>query len=48
MTPTSLDEIELRGAPLPEVRRRFRRPAVIPWAFISGVWGVQGLPPPGH
>jgi uncharacterized protein (DUF362 family) len=46
MTPTSLDAIEVRGAPLADVQRRFKRPAVIPWTAVSGVWGVQELGSP--
>lgn len=46
MTPTALADIETRGAPLAEVRRRFRRPDVVPWTAISGAWGVQELTEP--
>lgn len=46
MTPTTLADIEIRGAPLAEVRRRFRRPAVVPWSAIGGVWGVEELTEP--
>ena len=43
MVPTTLDDIEIRGARLPEVRRSFKRPAITPWSAIGGVWGVQEL-----
>lgn len=43
MTPRSLDDIEIRGAALQEVRRPFKRPMVVPWTAISGMWGVQEL-----
>lgn len=46
MTPTALTDIEIRGAPLDRVRRRFRRPAVVPWSAIGGVWGVEELTEP--
>lgn len=35
MTPTTLDDIEVRGEKLAEVRRQFQRPMVIPWAAMS-------------
>lgn len=41
MTPTTLDDIEIRGTPLNEVRREFKRPAVLPWTDINTVWGVE-------
>jgi len=43
MTPTSLDEIEIRGEPLASVRRPFKRPNVIPWSSINTVWGVKEM-----
>jgi uncharacterized protein (DUF362 family) len=44
MQPDSLDEIEIRGAELASVRRRFARPPVIAWNDIRSSWGVQELP----
>jgi uncharacterized protein (DUF362 family) len=35
MTPTSLNEIEIRGTKLDDVRRNFLRPTVYPWDAIS-------------
>ncbi|MEJ2218207.1 MAG: DUF362 domain-containing protein [Gemmatimonadota bacterium] len=46
MTPTRLEDIEVRGAPLEQVRRRFKRPQVIPWSAIANIWGVQELKSP--
>jgi hypothetical protein len=43
MTPTSLDEIEIRGAAPADVRRPFRKPNVIPWTSINEVWGVKEM-----
>ena len=43
MTPASLDEIEIRGAPLDDVRRPFKKPNVVPWTSINTVWGVKEL-----
>jgi uncharacterized protein (DUF362 family) len=36
MTPVSLDQIEIRGEKVNDVRQNFLRPAVIPWAAMSG------------
>jgi len=35
MTPTGLNEIEIRGTELNAVRRNFLRPTVYPWDAIS-------------
>jgi uncharacterized protein (DUF362 family) len=43
MTPTSLDEIEIRGEALASVRRPFKKPNVIPWTSINKVWGVKEM-----
>jgi uncharacterized protein (DUF362 family) len=43
MTPTSLDEIEIRGEAPASVRRPFKRPNVIPWTSINKVWGVKEM-----
>ncbi len=43
MRPATLDDIEIRGAPLRDVRRALKRPAVVPWSAIGNVWGVQEL-----
>jgi len=36
MTPVCLDEIEVRGVRVSDVRKNFLRPRVIPWSAISG------------
>jgi len=43
MTPTSLDQIEIRGESLASVRRPFKKPNVIPWTSINEVWGVKEM-----
>jgi len=43
MKPTVLDEIEIRGEKLDNVRRKFIRPNVLPWNSISKFWGVQEI-----
>jgi len=43
MTPTTLDEIEIRGERPGAVRRSFQRPNLIPWTAINQFWGVQEL-----
>jgi uncharacterized protein (DUF362 family) len=43
MTPTSLDEIEVRGVAPASVRRPFRKPNVISWTSINEVWGVKEM-----
>ncbi len=46
MSPTTLDDIEVRGARLTEVRRAFKRPNIVPWSAIGNVWAVQELTQP--
>lgn len=41
--PDSMNEIEVRGEKIEDVRRNFRRPNVIPWASISPFWGNQEI-----
>ena len=36
MTPTSLNEIEIRGGKLNDVRQNFMRPTIYPWDAIRG------------
>jgi uncharacterized protein (DUF362 family) len=43
MTPTTLDEIEIRGEPVSSVRRAFKKPNVVPWTSINKIWGVKEL-----
>lgn len=44
MPPQSLDEIDVRGEEVSNVRRRFVRPQLQAWNDIRYVWGVQELP----
>jgi hypothetical protein len=46
MALTRLEDIEVRGAPVEVVRRRFKRPNIIPWSAIAHTWGVQELKSP--
>ena len=41
--PASVDDVEIRGAALDAVRRRFRKPHVVPWESINKLWGVQEI-----
>jgi len=43
MTPTRLDEIEVRGEKLDAVRRKFARPQVFPWAAIRNFWAAKEI-----
>ncbi len=43
MTPRTLADIEVRGAPIASVRRPFKRPTVVPWTAINRWWGVEEL-----
>jgi uncharacterized protein (DUF362 family) len=43
MTPTSLEEIEVRGEPLARARRPFAKPRVMPWSAIRGVWATKEM-----
>ena len=43
MTPTTLDEIEIRGEPLANVTRAFKKPNVVPWTAINKFWGVKEM-----
>ncbi|KPK80398.1 MAG: hypothetical protein AMS25_09150 [Gemmatimonas sp. SM23_52] len=43
MTPTSIDEIEIRGARLTEVRRALQKPNIVSWTDINQVWGVKEM-----
>jgi uncharacterized protein (DUF362 family) len=44
MQPQSLDEIEVRGEKVSDVRRRFVRPQLYAWNDIRSVWGVREMP----
>jgi uncharacterized protein (DUF362 family) len=43
MSPSSLDEIEVRGAPIADVARPFARPRLYTWNEIRSVWGARQL-----
>ncbi len=43
MTPTSLDEIEVRGVPIEQARRPFKKPQLVLWKNIRGVWGNKEI-----
>jgi uncharacterized protein (DUF362 family) len=43
MKPTNLEEIEVRGQKIGDVRRVFKKPAVVRWENISQVWGVKEI-----
>jgi uncharacterized protein (DUF362 family) len=43
LKPTSLDEIEVRGAPIGTVRRSFARPRLWAWDAIRPFWGAREL-----
>jgi uncharacterized protein (DUF362 family) len=43
MKPTSLEEIEVRGEKISNVKRVLKKPAVVPWESISQVWGVKEM-----
>lgn len=43
MKPTSLEEIEVRGEKISNVKRVLTKPEVVPWESISQVWGVKEM-----
>lgn len=43
MSPSDLDEIEIRGLRIDECKRRFIRPDVSKWTDINEFWGVKEL-----
>jgi len=43
MTPTSLDDIEVRGEALGGARRAFKKPNIVSWTSINKFWGVKEL-----
>jgi uncharacterized protein (DUF362 family) len=43
MTPTRLDQIEVRGVPIDQVRRKFQKPEVLAWSSISSFWGAKEI-----
>jgi uncharacterized protein (DUF362 family) len=43
MTPTDLDEIEIRGESIKDVQRKFKKPNIVLWDNIIDYWGIQEL-----
>jgi uncharacterized protein (DUF362 family) len=43
MFPRTVDEIEVRGRPVDEVRRAFVKPNVVSWASVNKLWGAREL-----
>ena len=43
MQPSSLDDIEIRGAAIADVKQSFLRPALTAWNDIRNSWGVQEM-----
>lgn len=41
--PVGLDDIEVRGEKLANVRRNFKKPEVVPWQAISKSWGYEEI-----
>ncbi len=44
MRPTTLDDIDVKGASIASVRREFVKPSINPWNNIRTFWGVQEMP----
>ncbi len=43
LKPTRLDEIEIRGEQIKNVKRSFVKPTIYTWESIRGVWGVKEI-----
>ena len=43
MKPMDIDEIEVRGAKVNEVRKNFLKPQIYPWASINKFWGAREI-----
>ncbi|MBN1820425.1 MAG: DUF362 domain-containing protein [Prolixibacteraceae bacterium] len=43
MKPVGLDEIEVRGERIDDVKRKFKRPQIYPWNAINKVWGMEEI-----
>jgi hypothetical protein len=41
--PERLDQIEIRGEPLDTVRRKFVRPAIVPWSIARYFWATREI-----
>jgi uncharacterized protein (DUF362 family) len=43
MQPSSLKDIEVRGEHPGRVRRKFKRPRVVPWNSVRNIWGYKEI-----
>lgn len=43
MKSDSIEDIEIHGEKIDNVKRNFIRPNVIPWTAINKVWGVKEI-----
>jgi uncharacterized protein (DUF362 family) len=43
MRPTILDEIEIRGEILENVKQNFKKPTIVAWTDINSFWGVNEI-----
>jgi uncharacterized protein (DUF362 family) len=43
MTPNNINEIEVRGERVENVRHKFVKPNIVLWNSIKNSWGVQEL-----
>ena len=43
MHPGTIDEIEIRGERLETARRKFARPAVVPWEIVRRNWATREI-----
>jgi len=43
MKPSDMNEIEIRGEKIENVRRNFIKPNVVPWTDINNWWGKQEI-----
>ena len=43
MKPEKIDDIEIRGEKIENVKRDFVKPNVVPWTDINKLWGVQEI-----
>lgn len=43
MTPATINEIEIRGEAIENVKRKFVKPNIVQWTDINKLWGVQEI-----
>lgn len=43
LRPRLLDEVELRGESVENVRRKFARPQVVPWEVVRKFWATREI-----